>query len=82
MSGGVDIDTNMSFLGELRADAISEIVSPLTSILSFMVKEGFRRDTAEDRILEAFGLDSGVDIGTFDPYKEIDSNNTVASRYS
>ena len=46
VSGGVDIDTNMSFLGELRADAISEIVSPLTSILSFMVKEGFRRDTA------------------------------------
>ena len=79
VSGGIDIDTNASFSGELRANAESEIISPLTSILSFMVNQGFRREVAEARIIEAFGLDISVNIGVFDPYEEIDNQNPNAS---
>ena len=70
------MDTNASFLGELRADAGAEIVSPLTTVLTYMVSQGIRREVAEDRLIEAFDLDSSVNLRAFDPYAEIDNNNS------
>ena len=37
-----------------------------------------RLDDAHDRLLEAFDLDSDVDLNTFDHYAEIEQNNPIA----
>ena len=62
VSGGIDVDTNASFLGELRADAESKIVSPITSVLTYMVSQGDLLEEAEARLLEALGLNPDLDL--------------------
>ena len=79
ITGGESIDTNLSFYGELRAVADAKIVSPITTILAHMVfQHGVRLDEAHDKLLEAFDLDSDVDLNTFDHYAEIDQNSPSA----
>jgi hypothetical protein len=79
VSGGEDIDTGALFLGELRADAEAEIVSPLTSLLYYMYKNLGDLNESKTRLLDAFNLDHEVNLHTFDPYAELDSNNSKAA---
>ena len=78
VSGGIDIDTNASFMGQLRADAESNIVSPLTSIVYSMVQDGIRFEDAQSRVLTALNLNPDIQLRSFDPIAEIVSGNPLA----
>jgi hypothetical protein len=80
VSGGVDTTTTRSFGGVLSADANSSIVSPLTTILSEMVKSGLVKSEAQVQLAESFGYSTSLDITTYDPIAAAKSgdSNTVA----
>ena len=67
VSGGLDTTTSRSFDGALSADANSSIVSPLTTILSEMIKSGLAKNEAQIKLAESFGYSTAVDITTYDP---------------
>ena len=80
VSGGTDTTTNQSFESALTADANSSVVSPLTTILSEMIKDGATKVDAQARLAESFGYSSSIDITNYDPIiaaKTGDSNTSA-----
>jgi len=70
MSGGVDIGTNKPFTGTFLAPIGSEVINPLTTIVSSIQKAGKTLEEAQDIVKEKLGLPD-VDLTTFDPLSEV-----------
>ena len=62
-TGGTSTDTNLPFVGKLRAPAGSTMVTPLTTLLS--------NGMTLDNINTALGLPAGTDVTTLDPARKI-----------
>jgi hypothetical protein len=63
--GGTDTSTGLLFKGFLAAPAGSTVITPLTTLISGLQSQG--DSVAEQKVLAAFGLSSGLDLTTFDP---------------
>ena len=78
VSGGIDIDTNLPFVGVLRApyentDVIN--VTPLTTMASAIVSSGGSIDDAYQQVADALGLD--VSLVAADPVAVATTNPEV-----
>ncbi|WP_439372686.1 putative Ig domain-containing protein [Bradyrhizobium sp. DASA03120] len=63
--GGIDAATGLPFKGLLSAPAGSTVVSSLTTLVVNLQSQN--DSVAEQKVLAAFGLSSGLDLTTFDP---------------
>lgn len=63
VTGGTNIDTNLPFVGKLKAPAGSTLVTPLTTLLT----EGM----TQDQINTALGLPAGTNVTTLDPARKV-----------
>jgi hypothetical protein len=80
VTGGIDTNTNQPFNSALSADANSSVVSPLTTILSEMIKNGTPKGDAQTELAKTFGYSNTIDITTYDPIAEAKTgdSDTVA----
>jgi hypothetical protein len=80
VTGGIDTNTNQPFNSALSADANSSVVSPLTTILSEMIKNGTPKGDAQTELAKTFGYTNTIDITTYDPIAEAKTgdSDTVA----
>lgn len=62
-TGGTNIDTNLPFVGKLKAPAGSTVVTPLTTLLT----EGM----TQDQINTALGLPADTNVTTLDPARKV-----------
>ena len=67
VSGGIDTTTNQLFTSALSADANSTIISPLSTILSEMIKRGTPKEQAQAELAASFGYSNTIDITNYDP---------------
>jgi hypothetical protein len=65
--GGIDTTTNQSFTSALSADANSTVITPLTTILNEMVKNGTPKEQAQIELAASFGYSNTIDISNYDP---------------
>ncbi|MCG2645267.1 MULTISPECIES: putative Ig domain-containing protein [Bradyrhizobium] len=63
--GGTDTSSGLPFAGTLSAPSGSQVITPLTTIVSKLVDDGV--PDAEGKVLAAFGLDVGLDLLSLDP---------------
>ena len=78
LSGGVDISTNLSFAGVLRAPVGYRVVTPLTTlVLALMEATGEGPEQAENDLLSVLGLPPDVDLTNFDPIAASLSNDAI-----
>jgi hypothetical protein len=67
VSDGTDTSTGLAFDGEFTAPYNSTVVTPLTTVLvALQAKTGETVSQAQPELLSAFGLDSILDLTTFD----------------
>ena len=73
MRGGTDVSTGLPFEGELTAPAGSTVITPLTTLVLQLAPtmEGNTLEeklaAAQDAVALAFGLNTNIDLQTFDP---------------
>jgi VCBS repeat-containing protein len=67
--GGVDISTNLPFVGSLRAPAGSTIINPLTTLVTATLASAPDLSVAQaaTAVAAALGLPQAVDLTTYDP---------------
>jgi hypothetical protein len=80
VTGGIDTNTNQPFNSALSADANSSVVSPLTTILNEMIKNGTPKADAQTELSKTFGYSNTIDITSYDPIAEAKTgdSDTVA----
>ncbi|MEQ9200700.1 MAG: VCBS domain-containing protein, partial [Rhodospirillales bacterium] len=59
-TGGTDAATGVAFTGMLRAPAGSGIITPLTTLVAWMMDNGTSQADAESAVESAFGLDAAL----------------------
>jgi hypothetical protein len=77
--GGIDTTTNQSFTSALSADANSTVITPLTTILSEMVKNGTPKEQAQAELAASFGYSDTIDITHYDPILAAKTGDTNTS---
>ncbi len=84
ISGGTDISTDQPFEGTMSAPSGATVVSPLTTLVDFMVRrdEGIATTTqAVERIQSLFAIDESIDLLNFDPIQmAVDSNTSQSEK--
>ena len=78
VTGGEDSNTESVFLGRLWSDWNTTIVSPLTSLVGSLMEDGFSKNIATQKVIEAFDLNESINISRYDPYREADLNDSNA----
>lgn len=76
--GGKDTVTNLDFEGVLKAPPGSTAVTPLTTLVTQLVKDGASTSAAQAQVLAALGLSNlgtQVDLTRFDPVANLQSSN-------
>jgi hypothetical protein len=68
VSGGIDSTTNRQFTGQMKADAGSSVVTPLTSLVNQMIRDGQNKDDAMRNLAQSFGYSTEIDVTTYDPF--------------
>ena len=71
--GGIDSSTGQAFTGELSANANSNYVSPLTSLVQDLVDQGLSQEQAQQQVNVSLGLDEQTDLGLVNPM----TNSTI-----
>ncbi len=79
MVGGTDIATNLPFEGVLRAPHGYSVITPLTTVIADLTDTGLSATQAEGRVLAAFGLDTSLNLKTFDPIAAARSADAATS---
>lgn len=79
MVGGTDIATNLPFAGVLRAPHGYSVITPLTALVAALADAGLPANQAEQRVLAAFGLDTSLNLKTFDPIAAARSEDPATS---
>ncbi|MEG4446707.1 Ig-like domain-containing protein, partial [Microcoleus sp. AT9_B4] len=69
--GGVDVATGLPMATPLTSTLQSTVVTPLTTAIADLVKQGADPATAETKVKAALGLPAGVDVGSYDPLEAI-----------
>ena len=72
MEGGTDISTGLAFTGVMRAPEGSTVVTPLTTLVAAIAGPGATSQDIADAnaiVLQGLGLDSSIDLASFDPIK-------------
>ena len=78
--GGTDISTDLAFKGTLELPAGSSVIDPLTTlIVGLQSTKGLTVAAANQDVLAAFGLPSGLDLTTLDPIAGVQSGDTVSA---
>src|SRR5262249_43628500 len=69
MIGGTDVSTGLPFEGVLTAPAGSTVVTPLTTLVQELVSATptMTLAQAQDKVAAAFGLNTSIDLQTYDP---------------
>ena len=68
MFGGTDVSTGVAFSGTMTAPAGSTVVTPLTTLVAAIAAStGGDLAAAQVAVALAFGLDSSIDLQTYDP---------------
>ncbi len=67
MFGGTDVSTGLAFDGVLKAPEGSTVVTPLTTLVAELAATLGSVEAAQDAVAAAFGLDTNIDLQTFDP---------------
>lgn len=76
--GGTDISTGSPFAGFMRAPQGSSVVTPLTTLVSAVLAAGAADIAAANQtVLAALGLPTGVDLATLDPIAATLSGNAA-----
>ncbi|MBX9774702.1 MAG: cadherin-like domain-containing protein [Xanthobacteraceae bacterium] len=78
MFGGTDVSTGLAFTGTMQAPGGSTVVTPLTTLVAALVAGGATVEDAEDAVAAAFGLDSSIDLQTYDPVPEAAAGDQLA----
>jgi 2',3'-cyclic-nucleotide 2'-phosphodiesterase (5'-nucleotidase family) len=80
--GGTDISTGLEFKGALKAPSGSTVVTPLTTLVTDLVAREGSVAAAEAAVFRALGLgglDSGINLLTFDPVAAAQSTDPARS---
>ena len=75
--GGTDIATGKPFTGSLSAPAGSTTISPLTTLINDLSPLG--TSAAEQKVLNALGLSSSLDLTTLDPIAAANAGDLVGA---
>ncbi len=67
VEGGIDIGTKKPFIGSFSTPSGSPVISPLTTIIHTMVKEGKSKKEANRILQEKLGLPKNIEVTKFDP---------------
>jgi len=69
MTGGTDISTGQAFVGTMRAVSGSTVVTPLTTMIASLMDNDatLTAATAQAKLADVLGLDTTIDLATFDP---------------
>jgi endoglucanase len=68
-TGGTSIDTNLPFIGTLRAPAGATVITPLTSLIAFGM--------SQSKVNEVMGLPIGTDLLMTDPARTLTGSSTL-----
>ena len=68
--GGIDTSTGTAFNGVLIADANASVVSPLTTLVAKIMDTGVAKETAIVMTAQALGIDTSINLTTYDPILE------------
>jgi hypothetical protein len=80
-TGGVDLMTGLPFRGRLTAPADAAVISPLSTLLERLTRDGNETDeAAQERLRSRFGLPPGVDLAVFDPLPAAAAEDPAALR--
>ena len=77
MFGGTDVSTGLAFDGVMTAPAGSTVVTPLTTLV-VQLAATMSLAAAQDAVAAAFGLDTSIDLQTFDPVPAAVIGNAAA----
>jgi VCBS repeat-containing protein len=80
--GGTDVSTGLAFNGVLRAPAGSTVITPLTTLIAALVPNNANQsqiDAASDQVAAALGLDTNINLQTFDPVPGVIAGNNPAA---
>jgi len=78
--GGTDISTLLPFKGQLEAPSGSTVIDPLTTlIVGLQSTAGLSVSAANQDVLAAFGLPSGVDLTALEPIAGAESGDAVSA---
>jgi hypothetical protein len=78
--GGTDISTGLPFKGQFEAPAGSTVVDPLTTLVSGVQSSaGLTVAAAQQQVISAFGLPSGIDLTTLDPIAGAKAGDAAAA---
>ena len=80
VSGGIDSSTNREFTGQLKADADSSVVTPLTTLVNEMIANGEDKETALLEIADAFGYSSEIDITKYNPFEAAGTGDEASKK--
>ncbi len=74
--GGVDAATGLPMATPLTSTLESTVVTPLTTIIAELVRQGTDPATAETQVKAALGLPADVNLGSYDPLEAIAKEDT------
>ena len=78
--GGTDVSTGLAFKGQLEAPSGSNVIDPLTTLISgLQAAAGLTVAAAEQKVLAALGLPMGTDLTTLDPIAGAKGGNSVSA---
>ncbi|MCJ7601202.1 MAG: DUF4214 domain-containing protein, partial [Desulfobulbaceae bacterium] len=78
--GGTDISTGAAFEGIFTAPAGSTVINPLTTLIQTIASSlGTSATAAMAVVAERLGLDSSINLRTFDPIAEASRTDTTAA---
>ncbi|MEG3857172.1 Ig-like domain-containing protein [Microcoleus sp. Z1_C4] len=69
--GGVDVATGLPMATPLISTVESTVVTPLTTIIAELVKQGIDPLTAQTQVESALEIPAGLDLGSYDPLEAI-----------
>lgn len=69
VEGGVDLSSGQPRVGQLTAPAGSQVITPLTTMVDLVSRQGAGMSTlaAEERVRTALGLPVGISVTSYDP---------------
>jgi hypothetical protein len=81
VEGGVDLSSGQPRVGQLTAPAGSEVITPLTTMVDLVSRQGVGMTTAaaEERVRTALGIPAGISVTSYDPVAAAIQGDTRAA---
>jgi hypothetical protein len=78
--GGTDITTGLAVTVSYTATSGSSIINPLTTVVQELISQGKTETEAQTLVKNALGLDSSINLSTYDPTKDSSSNSLAVQK--